>query len=244
MTRYENLKGNPKKFLSLTGYTLEEFTALAPYFSKRFLEFVETKPLDGNPRRKRKYTTYANSCLPTLEDKLLFILIYLRKAMTQDVLGELFGIDQPVANKWIHRLLPVLNRALADLGGLPFRETSISTSTASTDTSVEDPNSMRFFHDGTERPIRCPKDRETQKAHYSGKKKQHTVKNNLMIDTDSKVVFLTPSCEGRIHDKRIADMARYSPPMGSILYQDSGFQGFTLPGIDSIQPKRSRKVGT
>ena len=120
MTRYETLKEKPKRFLSLTGYTVEEFSALLPSFSKRFLEFVETQTLDGKDRRKRRYTLYKNSCLPTHEDSLLFILIYLRKAMTQDVLGELFGMSQPVANKWIHRFLPVLNRALADLEELPL----------------------------------------------------------------------------------------------------------------------------
>ena len=77
-----------------------------------------------------------------------------------------------------------------------------------------------FFHDATERPIQRPKDVEAQKAYYSGKKKQHTIKNNLMITADSKVVFLTPSFEGRIHDKRIADRIGYSPPRGSILYQE------------------------
>ena len=56
-----------------------------------------------------------------------------------------------------------------------------------------------FFHDATERPIQRPKDVEAQKAYYSGKKKQHTIKNTLMITADSKVVFLTPSFEGRIH---------------------------------------------
>ena len=92
-----------------------------------------------------------------------------------------------------------------------------------------------------ERPIQRPKDQGTQKAHYSGKKKQHTVKNNLMINTDSKVVFLTASYEGRIHDKRIADMAGYSPPPGSILYQDTGFQGFTCPQVKIIQPAKKPK---
>ena len=118
MTRYETLKTKPKRLLSLTGYTLEEFSALLPYFSKRFLASVETKTLEGNqPRKKRRYTHYKNSCLPNFEDKLLFILMYLRKeTMTQDVLAELFGTSQPVANKWIHRLLPIVNRALADLG--------------------------------------------------------------------------------------------------------------------------------
>ena len=83
-----------------------------------------------------------------------------------------------------------------------------------------------FFHDGTERPIQRPKDVEAQKAYYSGKKKQHTVKNNLLITADSKVVLLTPSYEGRIHDKRIADRTDYFLPYGSYLYQDSGFSRF------------------
>ena len=146
MTRYETLKNKPKRFLSLTGYTLEEFSALAPYFSKRFLASVETKTLEGKDRKKRRYTHYKNNCLPSLEDKLLFILIYLRQeTMTQDVLGELFGTSQPVANKWIHRLLPIVNRALADLGELPSRETRPVTFDKSAEISVEDQVSHPFF---------------------------------------------------------------------------------------------------
>ena len=146
MTRYENLKDQPKKFLSLTGYTLQEFATLLPYFSQRFLAYVETHTLEGNQRRKkRKYTTYQNSCLPSLEDKLLFIFIYLRQAMTQDVLGELFGIAQPVVNKWIHRLLPIVNAALADLGELPSREASASRVDASVDSATDAKASNHFF---------------------------------------------------------------------------------------------------
>ena len=145
MTTYENLKDKPNRFLSLTGYTPEEFLGLLPYFSKCFLEYVETHTLEGKPRQKRKYTAYKNSCFSTLEDQLLFILIYLRKAMTQDVLGELFGIAQPVANKWIHRLLPILNRALGALGVLPLRALDASTFSASADTSRDAQVSACFF---------------------------------------------------------------------------------------------------
>ncbi|MCE2414170.1 hypothetical protein J4G07_09215 [Candidatus Poribacteria bacterium] len=60
MTRYETLKDKPKRFLSLTGYTLEEFSALVPYFSKRFLASVETKTLQGKDRKKRRYTHSKN----------------------------------------------------------------------------------------------------------------------------------------------------------------------------------------
>ena len=110
---YQYLMDKPTRFESLTGYKLEEFSALLPSFIQYFLEYYATKTLDGKPRKKRRYSTYQTSCLPSFEDKLLFILVYLRKAPTQDVQGELFGISQPVANKWIHRLLPILNGALA-----------------------------------------------------------------------------------------------------------------------------------
>ena len=123
MTRYQNLKDNPKRFLALTGYTPEEFSQLLPCFSKCFLEFVETHTLDGKQRKKRKYTPYKNRCFDTIEDMLLFLLIYLRKAMTQDVLGELFDMSQPLVNRWIHLLLPILNQTLSELRELPSRET-------------------------------------------------------------------------------------------------------------------------
>ena len=100
-----------------------------------------------------------------------------------------------------------------------------------------------FFHDGVERPIQRPKDVAAQKTYYSGKKKRHSVKNNILVDGEGKVVFLTASYAGRVHDKRIADRAGYSPPQGSVLYQDTGFQGFTCPGVKIIQPKKRPKEG-
>ena len=100
-----------------------------------------------------------------------------------------------------------------------------------------------FFHDSTERPIQRPKDTAAQKAYYSGKKKQHTLKNNLIINAAGKVVLLTPTCEGRIHDKCIADTIGYCVPSGSVLYQDTGFQGFSLPDVNIIQPKKKPKGG-
>ena len=147
MICYEVLKDKPKQLLSLTGFTPEEFSALLPAFSKRFSVFVETKTLDGKDRKKRRYTVYKNSCFSCVEDMLLFILIYLRKAMTQDALGAIFGIDQPVANKWIHLLLPIVNEALGDLGELPARkpsECAVSDEVSQT-CSTDAPVSELFF---------------------------------------------------------------------------------------------------
>ena len=222
MTSYVQLCQTPRKFLAMTGYTQEEFEALLPAFKKRFSDRVDNQTLEGKPRRKRRYSTYKNSPLPTMEDKLLFILIYLKQATTQDVLGELFGMQQPVANKWIHRLFPILNAALADLDELPARNVE--------QLSFDAENQSLYFHDGTERPINRPLEKADQKNYYSGKKKQHTVKNNVVISADCKVQFLTDTAEGKKHDKRLADEAGYTLPEGSTLYQDTGKKDLVSKG--------------
>ena len=76
---------------------------------------------------------------------------------------------------------------------------------------------------------------------YSGKKKRHTVKNNVIGDSKQKVVLLTETCEGKRHDKRVADEAAYTVPKESTLYQDTGFQGLTMEEVTIKQPKKNRK---
>ena len=77
-----------------------------------------------------------------------------------------------------------------------------------------------FYHDGTERPITRPHDDAEQKAHYSGKKKRHNVKNVLLGDQSCQVPFLSDTYEGSRHDKPIADQTPYPLPEGSELLQD------------------------
>lgn len=235
MTNYADLSCKPKQFHALTGYTMQEFQALLPAFEARFLAYVQDYTLDGKKRQQRGYSPYQNSPLPTREDKLLFILMYLRKAPTQDLFGEIFDMPQPVVNKWVRVLHPCLNQALAEVGELPAR-------TAATLPAEADPDPV-YFQDGTERPILRPRDAEAQRTYYSGKKKRHTVKNHVVVNAQSKVVLLTPTCEGKKHDKKAADEAALTLPEGSVLYQDTGFQGFTLEGVTIRQPKKKPRGG-
>jgi hypothetical protein len=100
-----------------------------------------------------------------------------------------------------------------------------------------------FWHDGTERPIQRPKDPEEQDEYYSGKKKRHTLKNLLVINERGHIAFLSHTYEGKASEKGIAELAGYSLPAGSCLYQDKGFQGFCLPGITIFQPKKNPRGG-
>ena len=100
-----------------------------------------------------------------------------------------------------------------------------------------------FFHDGTERPIQRPKDPEEQQEYYRGKKKCHTLKNLLVTNETCHVCFLSDTCEGKTADTAVAELAGYTFPPGSDLYQDKGFQGFFLPGLTIFQPKKTPPGG-
>lgn len=230
MTSYKELARNARKFLALTGSTVAEFQALLPHFRVQFEEYVKSHTLDGKPRTHRQYTSYQNSPLPTIEDMLVFILIYVKQGATQELHATLFGMHQPDANTWIHLLHPLLNRTLAALGKLPPRDAAAFQPPAGAGAS--------YFQDGTERPIPRPKDKAAQEMYYSGKKKRHTIKNLILINAAGEVILLTATCEGKKHDKKVADEAHYHLPEGSILYQDTGFQGFTLAGVTIRQPKK------
>jgi len=230
MGNYARLSRKRRLFHALRGYTIEEFHALLPAFRASFLGRMEQYTMEGKRRNKRRYVDYCNSPLPTMEDKLMFILTYLRKSTTQDIFGDDYRMPQPVANKWIHILHPCLNQALAKLGENPARNAS--------DLQLTPEKGQLFFQDGTERPIERPKDQEIQKTYYSGKKKRHGIKNNVLVNRLAKIILLTPTCEGKKHDKKSADETNLTLPAGSRLCQDTGFQGFALPEVTIIQPMK------
>jgi hypothetical protein len=119
--RYAEVSQKGMKFLDLTSLTVEEFEQLVPAFEENYQERMEELCLDGKPRIGRKYQTYSNCPLPTPEDRLLFILIYLKTNNLQVIQGEIFGMPQNKANQWIHALLPVLQKTLRGLGDAPAR---------------------------------------------------------------------------------------------------------------------------
>jgi hypothetical protein len=126
--RYHEIANDERRVLSLTSLTPLEFANLVPLFTASFYEYLKEQTIEGYERVGRSYVPYRNSTLPTMEDKLLFILVYLKQAPTQEVQGSLFGMRQSKANMWIHLLHPVLNRALAQNGDLPKREILIELS--------------------------------------------------------------------------------------------------------------------
>jgi hypothetical protein len=240
MLRYSQLRRKRRKFLALTGLTPKEFETLLPCFRRAYEQkYPENQTLAGKPRQ-RQVGGGRKATLDCLEQKLLFVLVYQKTYPVQELLGEVFDLSQARANHWVHRLLPVLRDALADLGVLPERDPRQFTRHEQGQQQALD-----FIIDGTERRRQRPKDPEKQAGHYSGKKKTHSDKNLVIAHTQTKRVgYLSQTYAGKIHDKKIADTEAIVYPRGTTLRKDTGFQGYEPSGCHTCQPKKSRGKGS
>lgn len=235
MITYEKISDKPRAFNSLVGMNIQEFDQLLPQFKKAFDEDAYKSFVEGK-KRQRSFGGGRKGILRSYESKLLFILIYFKIYPLQEVMGFLFGMGQSQANEWIHRLTRVLNSALGYEMHLPERQAQNLEQVLSSCPGLE------FMIDGTERRIQRPKDKDKQKTFYSGKKKAHTKKNNVIIDSNTKrVKFLSGTHEGKKHDKKICDEEEYKFPKKSTLYQDTGFQGYEPENVTTLQPMKKPK---
>ena len=112
MVRYCDIPTHTTEVLALTSVTVDEFAALVPPFEAACLAYMAAWTLHGRRRQSRRYTTYTHCPLPTPDDRLLFILLYLTQHPTPLLHGRVFGMRQSKATQWMHVLLPVWRNAL------------------------------------------------------------------------------------------------------------------------------------
>ena len=254
--RFADLQTRPTEALDLTSLTVDEFQCLVPPFEAAFQAHMAYWRLDGKPRTVRRYATYKNCPLPTPEDRLLFLLVYLKTYPLQVVQGRLFGMGQSKAHQWIHVLLVVLRVTLRTLGDAPTRSVTalaqrLGVGEAEAAAMVEPTAGARPSADlptaapaptpaspllatmGLNGASSAPRHPTEQARCYSGKKKCHTVKNVLLINAVLTILFLSETYAGSTHDKRMADATPYPLPAGSHLLQDLGLPGVhARPGGD------------
>lgn len=234
MLTYSELKQNPRELLAMTSLSEVEFDALLPAFEAAYTAAYPPTLTKGGQPRRRKAGGGAKPRLKTMADKLLFILMYQKVYPLQTALGLQFGYSQPQTNALIQELLPVLQTAGRQAGYAPLREGVLLAS--------EPPQAYQI--DGTERRRQRPQDPLQQRDCYSGKKKAHTDKNIVVVNTTTEqVTYLSLTVGGAQHDKKAADAAAVAYPAGSTLTQDLGFQGYAPNGVHVIQPKKQPRGG-
>jgi hypothetical protein len=159
-----------RQMKALTGVSQAQFDFLLPVFSQVYQEAQHKRYEDGVEAgtRSRKPGAGITGKLPTMADKLKFVLYYYKTYPTFDVIGAQFDMVRSKANENLHKLSPILYDTLVQLDLMPYRE-------------LDSPDTLRkalegvdqLIIDATERAVRRSQDDATQREHYSGKKKPH-----------------------------------------------------------------------
>lgn len=220
MSHTDRLRRSPNAFRQLTGITPDAFDRLLAQLTP--LHDAAEARRKARPDRKRKPGAGPKHKL-SLADRLLMLLIYYRTYATHALLGFLFGVDDSAVCRNINPLQPLL----AGIFRIPERKVSL------------DPEDIReLFFDATERPTRRPK--EGQREFYSGKRKRHTIKTQVVVVRRTKppgpgrkprkvrIAAVCPSAPGSVHDKRLYDRSRVVAPADAARMGDTAYIGTGL----------------
>jgi len=163
MLRYHDICERPTQVLDLTSLLPDEFALIVPAFERYFQAHMDQWTMTGEPRTGRRHSTYTNCPLPEAEDRLLFVLAYLKHAPTQAYHGTTFGLIQSSVSTWLNILIPVLRAALRDLGDAPSRTIVALRQQIGLDTTQEGAASP-FFTMARNDPSRAPKTQVNRKT--------------------------------------------------------------------------------
>jgi hypothetical protein len=220
MSQTDRLRKPPKTFRRLTGITPAAFDRLLDQLTPRY-EQAEARR-KARPGRKRKPGGGRKHAL-ALADRLLMLLVYYRTYVTHAFLGFLFAIDDSAVGRNINPLQPLL----AGIFRIPERRVELT----------EDEIRELFF-DATERPTRRPE--RGQREFYSGKKKRHTIKAQVVVVRRTKppgpgakprklrIAAVSGSFPGKTHDKKIYDATRVVAPPDAKRTGDTAYIGTGL----------------
>lgn len=234
MLNYQYLTRRSDLFSMVTGFTLSQFRILRDTFEPVYRQREYERIPEGE--RKRKVGGGRKSDLGDIEGKLFFILFYYRNYPTLRFAQVLFEIEDSAIHRWVIFLSSVLKETLGHEIHLPDRQMR-----SFTDLYTVYPELEEYIVDGTDRPYKRSKDNKTQELYYSGKKKRHTIKNQVFINPHTKkIIYASETLPGSVHDKTavkedgiLNHASKSSKGMGDLGYEgtkkDYSWLKFVIP---------------
>lgn len=195
---YTTISQKPQIFLRLTGTTVPEFQQIVS----------RVKPIWESCIEKSKKRHGRSSHLKTFEDKLLALLLYYRTYITHEFIGYLVNLHNANVCRLFKKLEPLVARKI----------------TIKKDRSLTQEEMIKILADVTEQPIQRPQKKSKQRKSYSGKKKRHTLKVELVMQDTGKILAVSRTAPGRRHDFRIRKEGKPLPGH-SEKFVDLGYQG-------------------
>lgn len=226
MTNYEKLRRKPLLFRMFTGLSADEFDRLVVDLEPVWLARKATR---AARRRRQRQPGAGRKAKLVFTDRLLLTLLYYRAYVTQEFVGFLFGVDKGTVSREVQEL----SLCMAGVFRIPEKKVRI------------DPDDLAaVFVDATEQPVNRPQ--RGQRRSYSGKKKRHTIKHQVVVARKQKgpgekqkvvIKAVSKGAKGRVHDKKLYDRSGLRIPNGVPKSGDSGYQGSDL----RVPKKKPRK---
>lgn len=226
MITYQKLFNNPGKLKRFTGVTPEQFTILSERLRPLWKE-SECKRL-FSPKRKRAIGAGRKYHLSTIEDKLVFMLIWYRIYVVYEVMGWLFNLDSSNVSRLIIKLTPIIEEASDPT--LLFALKSINKGRKKIKSFEEFaklyPDLIELVIDATEQKRKRPTNKKKQKNFYSGKKHMHSFKTQITVNRKGRIIHVSRTYPGRVHDKTILNKEKTIDklPVEIKKYLDRGYQ--------------------
>ena len=220
MITYQQLSKRPSTFRAMTGMTVQEFDRLYEQVFQRYEEAEEER--QNRPERKRQGGAghpYTNS----LRERLLMTLIWLRVYPSQEMLGLLFSLHKSNVGRNLKEMMDILVEVSEGEITWPVDKRRHQ---QMAEIMTEFPD-VQAIIDATEQAIRRPHDQNTQKMHYSGKKKRHTLKTQIVVAPDGLIREVSDSVAGSVHDLTLLRQTHTLDRLaeGEAAMLDAGYQG-------------------
>lgn len=234
MINKKQIFSQPRVTKAVLGVTADEFNKLLPSFN----QCLKKHRIQLRPNRKRRVGGGRKGDLPMDEDKLLYILLYLKLYPTYDALAVLTDHYRSKCGDSVQLLLPVLEKVLERKLVLPKRHGN-----SLQEIFRQHPEIKDIFIDGAERRVQKPRNSKKRNRLYSGKKKATTRKVIIIADERKYIHYMSKTKSGRRHDKRIADKENIFSgiPPNITVWTDTGFQGSQRQHANTVMPVKATK---
>ena len=240
MITYDELKQKPRAFRSITGMSITEFDELyqelIPVWGRSEQERL------SRPDRKRAIGGGHPYTL-RLRERLLMTVTWLRLYLSTEALGFFFDVDKSTASRNTRRLLPCLRQLGDETLGWP--EPPQRGEGRSIEQALRDYPDLLAIIDATEQPVERPSDNEQQKEHYSGKKKRHTRKTQVIVNEKGVIRDVSASTPGSVHDLEHFRQSGAAQRIPKVVTTggDAGYQGLhkELPDHSVFVPHKARR---
>jgi len=236
MLNYTRLARKPKQFQKFTGITVPQFDFL---FSKIEKQYQITEIQRLSKRERVRKIGAGRTFKLSVKERILMLLIYYRCYTSYDLLEYLFGVDSSTVCRDIAKIEPAVKQCVP----IPAKIYADSKKINSIESLQELFPELIAITDGTEQQIPRPKNKKKKKTHYSGKKKKHTVKNQITINITGEIIHKPPHSPGRKNDYGILKIKHPVLSEELMIFYDLGYLGVEkdYPDQISILPYKKKK---